>query len=89
MWAVYLALGIETAIIIAGIMLFHNITRDYNEQYEEDSEKIKALVRANGIKYAKLEAIKEECNKSLQVNNYNNVHTTLRKIKELADGKIN
>ncbi len=89
MWGIYLVAAIETLIIIAGAMLYHNIKRDYHEQYEEDSERIKELVRANGIKYAKLEAIEKECDKALKVNNYNNVHTTLRIVKELAVGQNN
>ena len=89
MWGVYLVLAIETLIIIAGAMLYHNITRDYHEQYEEDREKIRLLVKANRTKYVKLENIQKECDKALKVNNYNNVHTTLRIIKELAVGKNN
>ena len=84
MFAMAIILGLETIILICGAMLYRNVTRDYHEQFEEDSEKIKELVRTNGIKYKKLEAIEEECDKALKVNNYNNVHTTLRIIKELA-----
>ena len=89
MWQLYIVLGIETIVLIAGAMLFHNVIEEYQDQHEEDSEKIKMLVKANGIKFQKLEAIEKECNESLQINNYNNIHTTLRKIKELAVGKHN
>lgn len=89
MWQLYLVLAIETLILITGAMLFHNVVEEYQDQHEEDCEKMKLLVRANGTKYKQLESIESECNKALQVNNYNNVNTTLRKIKELAVGKLN